>query len=1026
MAGAILDLGDSFYAERTGATGAPATLDPGDGTAYAPNPVLSAITTGLTDIPLAGTLFERLLTQGVGVDKGLLEEMARVSNSTPYGKGLRFATELGGEMLLTGGVYALGRNLAVAGLRHAVPAGMAALAAPAANAGRMGRQLGQVAARGMDQAGGSAALRALGMLGPVAKPALERGTEILGGALGVGSVYGAAALAEGKGMGEALHQAAYAAALSGAFETAFTVGAKAIFPGAREIDVNKLLARTEFDPQFKQLANSQLGQLTNKLTTLHAELVNLHGVPNPDLSKITRVEQKIARASAELTSMTGFHDMSPLFRAYFREAPRDRAGAVQTFLMRMAKTPDQMAGEMGPATGKVVELAKRAQAGTTMARSLNNVELREIDKLARKGQGVRFHGRKGDYLLDPLDVWQKTGNAATSKTVDARSTNQAFNELDKLLQKAEFDMTTVGLTPPRHVSRSGTREFPLVLDRLDPTADLMGKVVGRPKSEEQLVKELAEAMVKSGTNSVDAAASARRVVFGDAHRTPIFNSSKRTAWSLFDETSLNALFPGKTFKEVVELGAPVIKDPIVAAEAYLNSAARRISYTKAFGVNGRLAYGPMRAAAAQQGASLQLYDHIVEGVLGSSYGTVAEQAMAAAIVNTQTATRMGLGVLPNMVQPINIPLLTGPQAFVKGLFSLYRKGPVKEAAEASAIGDSLIRGWRETFLDPYTRTPAGRFADSVLLGTGFTWRERWNRKLAFHAGSQYAAKNLVKAAEGRLRGRTLDIARRRFQGMGQDLDELTRLTGRQPGATTAERVENLLMGMPNSRGVRNMDLLKEIGMGAVRQTQFLPDKTRLPTFWNTPAGRVLFQFKSFALNQARLVRDQVVNEAAKGNLGPLLYMMGSFPIAGEMVQDLRTMIREGELNRPESGLARMVENAAAVGGFGLAGDLYRAAGWGPEQVYRSLVGPTVEDGAYALNAIVSQDFGRVVDRANRLPTYQAALTVGTVGLGLALEGTTQIRSALEQYLTETEAETQAEAEEVPSLRDLQRSGQQGL
>ena len=49
-----------------------------------------------------------------------------------------------------------------------------------------------------------------------------------------------------------------------------------------------------------------------------------------------------------------------------------------------------------------------------------------------------------------------------------------------------------------------------------------------------------------------------------------------------------------------------------------------------------------------------------------------------------------------------------------------------------------------------------------------------------------------------------------------------------------------------------------IGMSA-RNLQFVPDVTRLPVWWGHPVGRIMFQFKNFAFNQTKFIRDQVFN-----------------------------------------------------------------------------------------------------------------------------------------------------------------------
>src|SRR3972149_2835957 len=454
-----------------------------------------------------------------------------------------------------------------------------------------------------------------------------------------------------------------------------------------------------------------------------------------------------------------------------------------------------MAGELGPAPAKMVNMAQMANLEVLTARGFHTAELREIDKLARQGVGAwkagGLTGRKqGGYLLKSLSAWQRTGNPVTAQTKDAAALQRSFDKLRTMRDDLTNQLQQVGLEAPTGLRTryGGMEQLPIVLNRIDPTDDLLGKVVGRPKSEEQLTSEVSKALQKVGYNQVDADSAAAKVVFGDAHRTPFLGSNKqtrsgRTVWSMYDETSLNHLFSGKTFEEVMASGAPVIADPVVAMD-----------------------------------------------VFGSSYGTVAEQAMMGAVSNAQTFSRMGLAWLPNLWQWLQTGILTGPGPVAKALYSRLRgSGPISAAAEASAINDSLIRGRRETFLDPYFRTPLGKMADSLLITTGFSAFERNNRLWAFHAGNHYAQKQLVKAVEGRLRGHTLDIARRRFQGMGQDLDSLVRRARGYRGRNAAEQAEALLLD-------NNMELMKNIGLGAVRQTQFLPDKTRLPTLWNTPPG----------------------------------------------------------------------------------------------------------------------------------------------------------------------------------------------
>jgi len=309
-------------------------------------------------------------------------------------------------MLLGGGVWSLGRRAAVAGLRAAVPRGMAALAAPTATGGAMATGLGRVAARSMDRAGGSQALQSLGIRHAVPKPVVERGAEILGGSTAIGGLYGGDALEEGKDPNEAMRVALMSAGLAAGFETALTVGAKALFPGARERDIGRLLAKTEGAPAYRKQIQTELDGLMDKLNGMQSQLAALHDTPNPNLDAIGKLMLKQQKEEPkllnEINALSMFRDMSPLFRQYLRDSPREVAGADQTFLLKIAKTPEQLAGELGPAAAKVVKMAQNAQLETTMARSFNNVELREIDRLARAGLGVaRRH--KGQYLMEAAD-----------------------------------------------------------------------------------------------------------------------------------------------------------------------------------------------------------------------------------------------------------------------------------------------------------------------------------------------------------------------------------------------------------------------------------------------------------------------------------------------------------------------------------------------------------------------------------------------------------------------------------------------
>src|SRR3990172_909460 len=211
---AIINTGDGYIGPRPTYTGGPVRIKAGGETVLEtpPSVAASAVVSGLREVPIAGHVFGKVLTSSGLVDQDTLEEMAQIANSEPYGKGIRFLTEFGAEFLLAGGAFSLGRKALVKGLQTVVPRGMAGLAAPAAQGGRMATSFGRVAARAMDRPGGSAELAKLGINYAVPKPVVERGAEILGRALGLGGLYGGGELAEGEDLAAPARSGAFAAA----------------------------------------------------------------------------------------------------------------------------------------------------------------------------------------------------------------------------------------------------------------------------------------------------------------------------------------------------------------------------------------------------------------------------------------------------------------------------------------------------------------------------------------------------------------------------------------------------------------------------------------------------------------------------------------------------------------------------------------------------------------------------------------------------------------------------------------------
>ena len=118
-------------------------------------------------------------------------------------------------------------------------------------------------------------------------------------------------------------------------------------------------------------------------------------------------------------------------------------------------------------------------------------------------------------------------------------------------------------------------------------------------------------------------------------------------------------------------------------------------------------------------------------------------------------------------------------------------------------------------------------------------------------------------------------------------------------------------------------------------------------------------------------------EAAQGNLKPLAHFMAVAPISGEMIGDVRSMIR-GKA-RDTDGIARVADNILYAGGLGLFTDTIQAARWG--RLEGSILGPTVDDAfsfAESMSRLDAEGIGRQVLRQPVVQATTALLTAGVV------------------------------------------------
>jgi hypothetical protein len=186
----------------------------------------------------------------------------------------------------------------------------------------------------------------------------------------------------------------------------------------------------------------------------------------------------------------------------------------------------------------------------------------------------------------------------------------------------------------------------------------------------------------------------------------------------------------------------------------------------------------------------------------------------------------------------------------------------------------------------------------------------------------------------------------------------------------------------------------------VERTQFLGRPIDLPYFASTPTGKVLFQFKTFAYQQARFVtkemKDAFVRKDYSRVFRNILVLSTVFPMTGEVLSDVRSLITQEK--RPTKAFDRYVSDIFAAGTYGLLYDFYNSAEGG--RTAEMFLGATVGDAIKYLEATVKAP-GQIISGkgGNTLTTFSKNILrqtgVGRIGVNTLFPTTIKGKSTLQ-------------------------------
>ncbi len=359
-----------------------------------------------------------------------------------------------------------------------------------------------------------------------------------------------------------------------------------------------------------------------------------------------------------------------------------------------------------------------------------------------------------------------------------------------------------------------------------------------------------------------------------------------------------------------ETDLPYNRSPNVLMD-YVEGAYGRIADAKHFGKDDSYLYELARAAGTQGGDANQVTKYLDQILGKNQQGNWSKK-----LTSLQTITKLSpVTSAINLTQNLSTWLRTDTGTMLKTMKNVITnpKGAYANARRVGEITDDMSKELQDV-------AGTGNAAAGWIRLIGMQGTEKFNRVMAVNAGMEYGKK----------------LAKQAANGSGAALRELDRL-GIKPS-----QIKN---------GELTEEGLKTIGREVSKTTQFATGAGELPYFWRTNVGKVATQFKSFAFKQTGFMKDEAkrgASEFAKGNVKPLINALAVFgiaaPIAGEIVNDWKSIMRNKKREDVDSLTERYLSNIAAASSFGLLDSTSALFGeFGPQGTISTIGGPTAGD-----------------------------------------------------------------------------------
>ena len=402
------------------------------------------------------------------------------------------------------------------------------------------------------------------------------------------------------------------------------------------------------------------------------------------------------------------------------------------------------------------------------------------------------------------------------------------------------------------------------------------------------------------------------------------------------------------------LRIPYEKDILRSSSRYIYAVRKRLEMAHRFGPDYR-GVAPYYAGIAAESGRADQNLRIARKVFEAATDALPHDfpAFTKAALTANTLTMLSTAGVVQPAQLLNTAAVVGYRNMIKAIGAMTRKNG-REWTDAvgahfqevyqdvSGIGKDGVAGW-------------------WVRAIGLEQLDKVNRMVSALGGRFYAedlAKRFVKSEGQRGHAKLGELLSK------LDIDPVAVLA--QGGKLTEE----------------------QLGAAAFRvstNTQFGSTVLDLPVFRNSSYGKLIYQFKPFALQQGEFLRKEVLSPmwqyarsgGKRGSLGPLTrYAVGIGPVGGAIGETLRAI--KGR-PAPEDPIWKNLENMALAGSFGLWYDTFRAVGQGPGQFISFFAGPTAGE----LTNFVARDVPALAQGKPEVIAEHAVRRIPLIGQTLA-------------------------------------------